>query len=90
MHLVLGPEHINEKKSVLFKARLFSCFVVDLIGAFFSHKLKLSSWWLRKLFLRHALWFSFMSHDAVHFSATNRPMNFITANSARPSGLAKC
>jgi len=31
-----------------------------------------------------------MSHDAVHFSATNRPMNFITANSARPSGLAKC
>jgi len=31
-----------------------------------------------------------MSHDAVLFSATNRPMNFITANSPRPSGLAKC
>jgi len=67
------------RKTVLFKVRLFSCFVVDFIlrSFLFTH-IEIVILTTKKYFLHRDLLF-FMNHKTYIFAATNESMNFITS-----------
>jgi len=85
----------KRKKCSFHSSIVFHCFIVDffLRNFLFTH-VDIAILTTKKYFSHRASSFVFMSHKAVYFVAVqlaaNTANSFHNANSARPSGLAKC